>query len=78
MLIRVRGINGRIFEIEIKFNSSIAEIKQSIADKEGIPTGIFFLVYGGIPLKEDILLRDYPNITRDSVLTCVERPSIGF
>jgi hypothetical protein len=47
MLIRVRGINGRIFEIEIKYNSSIAEIKQSIADKEGIPTGIFFLVYGG-------------------------------
>ena len=78
MLIRVRGIYGKIFEIVIEYDSSIAKLKQSIADKEGIPTGIFFLVYAGKVLKEDKLLTDYRNITRDSVLTCVERPSIGF
>ena len=71
MLIRVRGIYGKIFEIVFECDSSIAKVKQSIADKEGIPTGIFFLVYGGIPLKEDKLLTDFPNITRDSVLNCV-------
>ena len=76
MLIRVRGIYGKIFEIVIEYDSSIAKLKQSIADKEGIPTGIFFLVYAGKILKEEFLLMDYPNITKDSVLNCILKPSI--
>ena len=76
MFIRVRGIYGKIFEIEFEYNSSIAKIKQSIADKEGIPTGIFFLVYGGKVLKEEFLLMDYPNITKDSVLNCILIPTV--
>ena len=76
MLIRVRGIYGKIFEIVIEYDSSIAKLKQSIADKEGIPTGIFFLVYGGKVLKEEFLLMDYPNITKNSVLNCILKPSI--
>jgi len=76
MLIRVRGIYGKIFEIVIEYDSSIAKLKQSIADKEGIPTGIFFLVYAGKILKEEFLLMDYPNITKDSVLSCILKPSI--
>ena len=71
MLIRVRGIYGKIFEIVIEYDSSIAKLKQSIADKEGIPTGIFFLVYDGKVLKEEFLLMDYPNITKYSVLNCI-------
>ena len=76
MLIRVRGIYGKIFEIVIEYDSSIAKLKQSIADKEGIPTGIFFLVYAGKILKEEFLLMDYPNITKNSVLNCILKPSI--
>ena len=77
MLIRVKSLNGRIIEINIDNNSSIKEIKQSIADKEGIPTGIFFLVYEGRALKEDKFLSDYPNITKNSLLSCVVNIIVG-
>ena len=71
MIIHVKSINGRILEIEVEYNSSIKDIKQYIADKEGIPTGIFVLVYGGRVLQDDRLLSDYQNITKDSLLQCV-------
>ena len=71
MILRVKSINGRILEIECEYNSSIKDIKQYIADKEGIPAGLFFLIYGGIILKDDGLLSDYQNITKDSLLHCV-------
>ena len=47
MLLRVKGTTGRQLEIEIEYNSPIKEVKQKIADKQGIPSGVFFLVYGG-------------------------------
>ena len=72
MIIRVKGTTGRVLEIDTEYNSPIREIKQKIADKQGIPTGVFFLVYGGKVLKDDNLLSDYQNITKDSLLQCVE------
>ena len=71
MILRVKSINGRILEIECEYNSSIKDIKQYIADKEGIPAGLFCLIYGGKTLKDDRLLCDYQNITKDSLLHCV-------
>ena len=70
MILRVKSINGRILEIECEYNSSIKDIKQYIADKEGIPAGLFCLIYGGKTLKDDRLLCDYQNITKDSLLHC--------
>ena len=72
MLLRVKGTTGRQLEIEIEYNCPIKEVKQKIADKQGIPSGVFFLVYGGKVLQDDKLLSDYPNITKDSLLQCVE------
>ena len=70
MIIHVKSINGRILEIEVEYNSSIKDIKQYIADKEGIPAGLFCLIYGGKILMDDRLLCDYQNITKDSLLVC--------
>ena len=72
MILRVKGTTGRVLEIEVDHNSQISELKQKIADKQGIPSGVFFVVYGGKVLKEDFLLSDYPNITKDSLIQCVE------
>ena len=72
MIIRVKGTTGRILEIEVEYNAPISEIKQKIADKQGIPAGVFFLVYGGKVLKDEKLLNDYQNITKESLLQCVE------
>ena len=72
MIIRVKGTTGRVLEIEVDHNSQISELKQKIADKQGIPSGVFFVIYGGKVLKEDFLLSDYPNITKDSLIQCVE------
>ena len=72
MILRVKGTTGRILEIEVDHDSQISEIRQKIADKQGIPSGVFFLVYGGKILKDDKLLSDYQNITKDSLLQCVE------
>ena len=72
MILRVKGTTGRVLEIEVDHNSQISELKQKIADKQGIPSGVFFLVYGGKILKDDKSLSDYQNITKDSLLQCVE------
>ena len=72
MILRVKGTTGRVLEIEVDHNSQISDLKQKIADKQGIPSGVFFVVYGGKVLKEDNFLSDYPNITKDSLIQCVE------
>ena len=78
MILRVKGTTGRPLDVEIYYNSPIKELKQKIADKQGIPAGVFFLVYGGKILQDDKSLSDYPNITKDSLLQCVETTIGGF
>ena len=72
MILRVKGTTGRVLEIEVDHDSQISEIRQKIADKQGIPSGVFFLVYGGKILKDNNKLTDYQNITKDSLIVCVE------
>ena len=72
MIIRVKGTTGKIIEVDVEYNTKIRDFKQKIADKQGIPSGVFFLVYGGKILKDDKSLSDYQNITKDSLLQCVE------
>ena len=72
MIIREKGTTGKIIEVDVEYNTKIRDFKQKIADKQGIPSGVFFVVYGGKVLKEDNLLSDYPNITKDSLIQCVE------
>ena len=73
MKIYVRGMTGHIYEIELDANTPIEKLRQEVADRQGLPTDVFFLVFGGKPLKDGTLLSDYPNIIKGSRIQCVEK-----
>ena len=73
MKIYIRGMTGHIYEIDVNASTPIENLRQEVADRQGIPSDVFFLVFGGKPLKDGLLLSDYPNIVKGCRIQCVEK-----
>ena len=73
MKIYIRGMTGHIYEIDVDGNTPIEKLRQEIADRQGLPADVFFLVFGGKPLKDGFFISDYPNIIKGSRIQCVEK-----
>jgi ubiquitin len=72
----VDTVYGDTFQLEVDANSTIADIKAKIRDKEGTPPDQQELIFGLVGLEDGRTLSHY-NIVHESVLTLV-KVSKGF
>ncbi len=59
MQIFVKTLNGRTITLKILHTATIAEIKDAIAAKEGLPRDDMRLIFAGKQLEEGRTLEDY-------------------
>lgn len=72
MSIFVKSIDGKTRTIQCSRNSTIAEIKRSMQEKEGLNPDEQRLIFAGKNLDDDKTLMDY-NITNDTTIHLVLR-----
>ncbi len=63
----IKTLTGRTITVEAKPNSSIAEIKAKIKEKEGVPVDQQRLIFQDRQLEDNATISDY-NIQADSTL----------
>ena len=73
----VKTVNGLTIPIEFNENTTVLEVKRSVAQVQGTEFYTFMLVFGGKVLKDNLYLKDY-GITVNSTIQCIENTTGGI